>query len=379
MDILYLILFIIGCFLLSSAEKVVRLNFIKWLFIIPFCLLVANRSVRVPDTDVYMSYFLLEDPSFLFYNDYGYELGFQTLTKMFKFLVGENYTLYFGLIILTNLLIIDFALTRICKIYYLDQHDLLSSNDLGKSIKENVYSVLPLTLYVAFFGLYFNAIVLRVGIALSLLLLTSSFAIKPNKRVSDYLLIILLLVLSYFFHATAVLGVLVILIILFSKRLSKKTYIWIFSIIGVIYFLNLTSRLGGSVFAFISSLNALTMFSSKLTGYEGDSYSKIFFSEGISMKFIFYWFMSFVLILNRSPSKIYYKYLHVYLAGLAVFALFRSVLFVERVTDFFLLFSFVLFFLFLLKQVNVKFWAYFIAIVLIQLVFVLRITNAELI
>ena len=163
---------------------------------------------------------------------------------------------------------------------------------------------------------------------------------------------------------------------MFSKQLSIKTYIWIFAVSGIVYFSNLTSRLGSSVFGFISSLNNLTVLSTKLGGYEGDS--SMFISEGISMKFVFFWMMSFVLIRNVSSSKIYYKYLHVYLAGLAVFAVFRSVLLVERVTDYFLLFSFVLFYLFIIKQNSFKFWAYNFIIIILQLVFVLRITNVEL-
>lgn len=374
MSLIYIILFIIGCFLFAFFERFYKIPFAKWIFIIPFCLVIANRSLDVPDTESYMNYLLSEDASLSNYDDFGFEVGFQTYTKILKNIIDDNYTLYFALITLTNLLIIDFALTRISEIFSQEQDELITKDE--DSDTKYTYSILPLTLYVAFFGLYFNSIVLRVGISLSLLVLTSSFAIKPQKNIFDYLIIISLLFLGYFFHATAVLGLIIVLIIMYSKQLSIRIYLWICSIIALFYFSNLTSRLGDSVFGFMSSLNSFSALSTKLGNYGGES---MFNAEGISMKFVFFWLMSFVLIYNDFSSKIYYKYLHVYLTGLALFALFRSVLLVERVTDYFLLFSFVLYYLYLVQQKNFKFWLYYVVIILFQVVFVLRITNREIV
>ncbi len=88
--------------------------------------------------------------------------------------------------------------------------------------------------------------------------------------------------------------------------------------------------------------------------------------------------MVLILDIRKERSVVYAKYLNVYLLGVVIFSLFRSVLLVERVTDYFLLFSFVLFFIFLLKQRNHKFWLYYVPLVLVQMVFVLRILNREL-
>ena len=120
------------------------------------------------------------------------------------------------------------------------------------------------------------------------------------------------------------------------------------------------------------TLNEVTVLATKLSSYEGNVTQEI---EGVSMKFMFFWIMSFFLIFYSINSKIYFKYLNVYLIGLLIFGLFRSILLIERVTDYFLLFSFVCFYLFLIMQKPLKFWLYFIPIVSVQLVFVLRITN----
>ena len=339
--------------------------------------MIAFRSLDVPDTDVYMNYFMMEDADLLYYNDYGFEIGFQFLTKLIKLVVSDNYQFYFALITLINLVLIFNAVKRINKLHQ-EEYKVLSDSDVSPTTESTgFFSIILLTLYVAFFGLYFNSIVLRVGIAFSLVVFAVSYALKKNKKPVDYIVILLFLILSVLFHSTAILGFIIILIILFSKKHSFKFYFILLSIIAGFYFLNLTSRLGGVVFNIIASLNAFTLLSDKLSNYGGTQ--SLFAAEGISIKFVFYWFMSFVLLLNDNQSKLYYKLFNVYLVGLAVFALLRSVLLVERVTDYFLLFSFVLFYLFLSQKEGVKFWMFYIGIVLVQLVFVLRIINRNII
>ncbi len=74
--------------------------------------------------------------------------------------------------------------------------------------------------------------------------------------------------------------------------------------------------------------------------------SQYFFgSSRVSLKFLFFW-MSALLFIDgvRSNNSLYYfKYLNVYLFGLMIFALGRSILLIERVTDYFLIYSIILF------------------------------------
>ncbi|MCK9509123.1 MAG: EpsG family protein [Pigmentiphaga sp.] len=378
MSIVYVLVFFLTCFLFSYVERNQNISFLKWVFIVPFCVLVASRSIDVPDTDVYMTYFFNEDSSLIYYVDYGFEIGFQVLTKLLKNITEENFRIYFALITLLNLIVIDYAAKRIFSVFQKEQTEPTINSNLyeyqNDATQGRHLSIIALTLYVAFFGLYVNAVVLRAGLAFSLMVLATSFAIDIRKK-SDYIIIASLLLLAYFFHNTALLGVFIVLVLMFSKKFTLNTYLVFSVIIGVIYFVNLTPRLGSTVFDLILSLNNLTVVAYKLSEYGGAS---LFVSEGISMKFTFFWMISFILPMNDTSSKSYYKFLNVYFIGLAVFAFMRSVLLVERVTDYFLLFSFVLFYLYLIRQNNFKFWAYYIGMVLVQIVFVMRIINREM-
>ena len=375
MNFFLLISFIIICLLIVALERKCYVPFIKWIFIIPFVWIVSIRSMKVPDTEMYLEYFDLDHSDFFNFSLSTFEVGFQFFTKITKFFISDRFTFFLGLIAFINLIIIWFSTNRISKLY---QKEQFNSDSISVFEGENrffsncSFSILPLTLYVCFFGLYFNTIVLRVGMTLSLVVLASSIAVKNKKNVLDYALIISILVLGYFFHSTAVFGFLIILILLSDFKFSKKNYLWIWFVIGIIYFTNFSTWLANSVFSFMLTLNEVTVLATKLSSYEGNVTQEI---EGVSMKFMFFWIMSFFLIFYSINSKIYFKYLNVYLIGLLIFGLFRSILLIERVTDYFLLFSFVCFYLFLIMQKPLKFWLYFIPIVSVQLVFVLRITN----
>lgn len=377
MNIFFIIFFILGCFVFSYLERHFRIKFAKWIFIIPFCILAANRSISVPDTEAYTSFFDSLDTSLSISGVYGFEIGFEYLSKIIKLLLGNSSIIFMGTISMINLLIIDYSMKKINKSLYSEQKDNgkdLSGNN--RFFQDHNLSIIPLTLYVAFFGLYFNTIVLRVGIALSLIVLASTFSIKPQKVLKDYFLICGLLLLAYFFHATAIFGIFIMFIFLFTKTYKSQTYIWIMFISGVIYMLNLSSSLGDKVFNTVLSLNNLTTLSDKLNNYSGD----ITYNTGVAMKYVFFWVMGLFLIRFNSSisSKIFARYLNVYVAGIIIYSLFRSVLLLERVTDFFLAFSFILFYVFLLYQKSFKFWFFYVLIIVTQLIFILRITTIEM-
>lgn len=375
MDIPLLISFIIGCFMLIQLELKFCAPHIKWIFIVLFGLIIALRNIKVPDTELYLEYFDLDHYDLFDFSHSSFEVGFQFFTKLLKIIVLGNFEAYLGFIVIINLLIIEFSVNRIGKLYrceILERDVKLSFVGKNRFFINPMFSILPLTLYVSFFGIYLNAIVLRVGITLSLVVLASTFAIKTKKSLVDFILIIAALILAYLFHSTAIFGFLIIIILLSNFKFSKKIYLWIWFIIGIIYFTNFSTWLGNTVFSFMISLNEVTLLASKLSSYDGNVIHEI---EGVSMKFLFSWIMCFFLIYYSTNSKIFYKYLNVYLIGLTIFGLFRSILLIERVTDYFLLFSFICFYLFLIMQKPVKFWLYFIPIVFMQLIFVLRITN----
>lgn len=378
MDISLTLIFFFGCMLLTQVERHYYSPYLKWFFIIPFCLLVANRDLSVPDTEAYVNYFSSTDTFFDNFEASSFEIGFQILSKFINIIIGENFILYFGCITLINLLIINYSINRIGKLFKSEQ-EISNNAFLGENrfFRNTNFTILPLTLYAAFFGIYVNAIVLRVGIPFSLLILASSFLLKDKKNFLDILIINFLLVLSCLFHATALIGIFILLILCLNINFSIKSYFLGCLLIGLLYLFNLFPLLGNVVFSFIASLNELAFLASKLSPYEGDVLYDAD-AERISFKFCFFLIMAFVLILFKIKSKIYFKILNVYLLGLAIFAIFRSVLLIERVTDYFLIFSFIIFYLFLIMQRPFKSWMYFVLIIILQLIFVLRITNLKL-
>lgn len=374
MNVISIIIFFGTCLLICLLEKFLhtRIPFIKWLYIIFFCLITANRSILVPDTENYIDYFTTTTFSFDDFNYYSFEIGFQIFSKLIKLIVGDNVFLYFFIITFINLVIIDGTIRRLNKISTISDDIVIEDNNNCNTYSS---SILPLILYLAFYGIYFNCIVLRVGLSLSLIAFASTFMINETRTKSDYIIAILLLIIAYFIHATAILGILILMVLSFSKKLSIKNYVIIGITIGIIYFLNFSSKLGDGVTSFISSLNTLASLSTKLSNYEGN----VTFDVGISFKFVFFWIFYFILLFSNIRNNTYYKYLNLYLLGLLLFALFRPVLLIERVTDFFLFFSFIVFYLFLEKQSSLKFMLYISIMIAMQLIFIIRITNRDII
>lgn len=373
MNIVILLVFLMGCFFSTFIEKHYKLANFIWILIVPFCVIAATRNIDVPDTEIYINYYLLEDTDLSYFVDYGFEFGYQLTTKLFKLIANENHTVYFGLLTFLNSILIFIASLQLSKNLFSDDSSENRNNKFSEKTVLN--SATFYTLYIAFFGFYVNFIVLRAGVAFSFLILAMSIALKTNKKIIDYIFISILILFSISFHTTGLIGIIILLTVLFTKQYSNKFYITILSIIGLFYFLNITSRLGGVVFSYISSLNTLTMLSNKLSNYGGES---LFMSEGISMKFVFYWIMAIVMLFNVNGSPKFYRLYNVYIVGLLIFSLMRSVLLIERVTDYFLMFSFILFYVFISKKEDWKFWLYYVGIVLVQLVFVMRIINKNI-
>ncbi|WP_336664138.1 EpsG family protein [Elizabethkingia meningoseptica] len=375
MDIIILFAFVLICFLSISIEKRIQRSFSTILISILFCFIIATRNSHVPDTDGYIIYFNLEDSDLKnISNVVSYEIGFRFLTKILKN-ITENVQLYFAVITLLNLILINFSSKIIIKNY---NYFVEKSQD-NKS-KIFFISSLILLLYVAFYGIYLNAIILRAGIAFSFVFLSSSLALIPKKNLHHYLLIVVSLFIAYLFHSTAALGIIIVFILLFSKQFSRQWYISLLIITFFVYTFNIFSSLGIYIFSNIGGLlGGFSELSTKLGSYS-TGYGA-FSADGFSLKFLFFLVMGFILSFNVSVKEniLYYKLLNVYCIGIFIAGLFRSVVLVERITDYFIFFSFILFYLFLIKRKTILFWGYLILIVTIQMIFVLRITNKDLI
>jgi hypothetical protein len=349
---------------------------------IPFIILIATRSNLVPDTqnyiDLYKGLFLSN-----FTEKVGvYEMAWLILSRCIKFFAGNNYVIFFGVLTTINIIIIAFAARRLVR----------QSNEIVRN--QYFFIALFTILYMAFFGLYYNAIVLRAGIALSLLVLATTYCVQAKKKKIDYLIIVFLIFISGNMHiTTTVLGGVVICLLFFTKQYSVKRYYLLWGIIGMVYFGNLFGGWISDIFnrGDISSILSIGLFqedfTKKMDYYAQDALiHRLAFDARptISLKFVFYWLscLLFFYKIKHSPLLIAAKYLNVYMFGLFIFAFSRNILLIERVTDYFLLFSTCLFSFYLSDKKayihTINYYLVLFAVIFIQMIFALRIINREL-
>jgi len=368
MEILELAFFILTILILILFSKDYKRSYGSWYIIFVFAYIVATRSIMVPDTDAYLSYFNIEDTNLKEYsNIVTFEYGYRFITKVLKYLLNES-TLYFGAICILNMVLMKYGGRRLVNSYNV-------STTEEKSNKIIYISPLFLILYISFFGIYLNAIVLRVGLAFSLIFLAATFALNYSiGRIIKLAIIFLICTAAYLIHSTAIFGAIIMILLIFSNQKKKEFYISSLIIIFLIYLFNLSGPLGVIMYNLISSTQSDIAFFNKVGGY--DSGYGTFEADGFSLKFLFFWMMSFILSWNKDENQVYYKLLNILIIGVFLHAIFRSVVLIERITDYFTFYSIPLFYLFLIKKSKISFWIYLFALVIIQIVFVLRITNS---
>lgn len=299
---------------LTSLSLKTKYNFIPLL--IAFIVIIALRDFSVPDTEAYVSFFQSQEFSFLSNKTFLYEKGFAILTILIK-AITHNHIVYFGLLAFLNVVVIGWAFSL-----------------LGK--RENVYNINYLLIgylsYISFFGLFYNAIVLRAGLAISCLFL---LLVIENKKVH-----LILITLAFFFHQTS-LFFLIGYPFFFARKLTSKAYFLVGILLLVIHLSGFSVYFVNSLMFFLNQILASlsdTQFS-KLQIY---SKSLLNIEYNISFRLLFYelsfLFFAYSQALNKSLK--FYRFLNLYLIGLIISVFFSSVSQIFRLTDF-LLISFV--------------------------------------
>lgn len=341
-------IFIVVCILFLSVETLnkkreKRFWILRFLLAIIFSLLAAFRSLEVPDTNAYVYNFnILTSNLTNVYMSY-YEQGFTILSLLIKFLFGSNYKIYFFCITIINTFLIS-----------------KSTKNLGIRLM-----LLPTILYLSFYGLYFNFVVIRAGLAFSLLLY--SWSIFDNNRIKSMLFFLL----ACFFHQSSIFTGMVYIILFLKKKLSLDRYvIWIF-LIGVLYLVKLDSLYLGE---FIRMFGNSSYLQSQRFIYYLENNTMI---EGISIRFLLNYLIGILLILSSRNKDIkYFNFLNIYLLGMSIIALFSSFTWIERVTDFFIATNFILlsFLIESLKDRSIKLLIA-IPIIFANIFFAIRILN----
>nr|WP_321522417.1 EpsG family protein [uncultured Macellibacteroides sp.] len=327
---LLLLFFTVGVILTYTRKLYVKHTYIYLSIILS--IFIGMRDLSVPDTEGYLEFFeqtlsnsLLDIPFFSF------EPGFQLFTKLSKNIIGSNSFLYLYIISFVNFIIIYFSINNLKKI--------LDLNQLSPSYLINFNTIEFFLLYASYWGLYYCAIVLRAGIALSILVYISTLVCLPSLSRSQKIQIVGLTILSCTFHITALFGVFAIIIIKTFRKLTNKSYLLLLLIASIIFL----TRISTYIVEFL--LQYLSLFFSLVADTDLkklESYEDVQTSSQISFRYIFCLLIALFLIATKKMPLIYYKYLNVYIIGIIIGAIFSSIEAFARISDFFLIYSFIL-------------------------------------
>lgn len=337
-----------------------RGNKMYWIIAIIFSFVVGLRDFSVQDTENYAAlYWGITTFDFSSLSLFSFEPGFQYYTHFLKRITGNNLKGYFFLLSLTNYVLIYFSFCN------------WKNWQMANNKKMN--PVLFLILYCSFLGLFYNAIVVRAGLALSVLLLATALLSKPQLNYKNLFFIGCLFVIALSFHYSSFLGIVACIIYRIGKKVSFKMYIVIWTLLCLIFVLRLSPYVVSILLG--SFIYVLTIFEgtdlAKYSFYLNDLYDLTY---AIPYRGVFYFVIGWVFVHYKTENLLYYKALNVYIGGLLGTSLFYSVEQISRITDYFLIYSiFLLYFLlekYLCKKTGVLLY---LCTIIIQFIFFVRI------
>lgn len=281
-------------------------------FIAVFAWFCAVRDLNTNDAVPYKEYFEALDVQNFFEVQGQYNLFFEFFAKLCKIIVENNYKAFFAAVALFNCLLV----------YGL----LIKTRDINPN--------LAFLAYIVMFGFYYNYIVLRQGMALTMFLY-ALYYIKKNKLVS-----VIFIIMACLFHEAAVFGILIFVPLFINKNKSNSYYYCIIAIVVLLYFVKITDRLMIYCANLILHSNILPARFNKYILYVTD----IEFTYDISLMHL----INFVLIafmVNRRPANddVYEYLLDVTLIGQAFLGMFSNIVPVVRIVDFYMLACVILF------------------------------------
>jgi hypothetical protein len=312
-----------------------------YLFLFLFILIIAYRPSSLPDNSYYINFYLN-------FNDYSFtytsledllkkELGFLFLVNVSDFLFGNNVKLFFVFIFSINFL--NFLIGS--KLLLKANNDSIKENYSKHEFFKNIpfLSIPFFLLYISNYGILYNLIVLRAGLTLSFLYLAITLFMSKRKALGT-----LVFILSLFFHQTAFLGIIVLLCTYLPSKISiKKYYILLLSLL-LLYILRVDS--------FVSSFNFIRLF--ELSSDKSENIFGAYLSierdiANYSFRILLLFLKLFVILKFTDLHGFFRKILNINIVGVLILVLGASLPAFTRVSDYFLIFSFPLFYIFLLQ------------------------------
>lgn len=338
---------------------------VNCILVVFFSVLVACRPLTVPDTEAYIYMYKQIDVHTrypivnLMVPEFDAEVGYMIFCQASKFFFGEAFRLFMFIIPIINISLIAYGSKKIIQNVNKDFSDS----------KEFEYSfALILCLYTSFFGLMYNGIVLRAGLALSLTI--CSLAMYLDKK---YMKMIILFIIAFTFHKMALVGVFAIVIFHLTSILKRSNYFIVWLLIGAIAVSGLGNRIIEPIITMLQMLIYKIPILSSYTNYLSDYTSYVQYGY----KSVFFYFVGLILLFWKVNSKIYYKLLNVYYVGLTMMVFLNNINGARRIYEFMTVYVVLLLYILYRysKMEKTLIWILILGIVLISNVLALNIWN----
>ena len=366
----FILIFIILLFAFVSLQNQSKiLSFITFILVIAISSIIAFRDMNVPDTDGYVEWFLKESEFFDF-NSSPFEKGYTIFSHFFHALFGDMFRFYLGLFPILNFFLLSKASKIICIKITSSNRDINSSQIIPFNV------LLLFITYFSYYGLYHNAIILREGVATSLVILSLALFLRNNNK-KDIIGFVFYFLLALSFHTSVLVCIPMFWLIRHNVNITNDLYKIILTGILVIYllspYLNVIMDPINQLFLVLGSSDSSEF--SKFEFYDGSS---TFVNEGISFKFLFFYLFGWIFVLNKERNDLFNRMLNIYILGLLVWAIFRPILLVERITDYYTFFYVILAMVFTVQNHNKKIIPLLMQFAsFIQIVFIYRIIYTQ--
>lgn len=289
----------------KRAKKIILIS-----TVILYAVFAAIRSVsEIPDTHAYVKFFLEQtELEFFAPNKSSFEIGFVYLTRVFT-LFTSNYRVYF------------FGIA------------LIIIGMFAKAFENQKYSLIPIVLFLSFYGIYFSFIILRAGLAITF------FVYGVMKCDKSIFKTIVFFILSVLFHISSIVMIFAFLLAVCFRK-SKLNYMGVIVLLIcllTVYGSGLTSKMLTVLRDFLNSLNMNNLIIGKATSYL-TSYIQNF-SFGISKRYALNVIMFIIMLYQANTRHLEFtkkqKIINIYiLMGFILESLFGNAVLIGRLTDF---------------------------------------------
>lgn len=304
------ILLIMSALLFWAEEKKNKFkNVILGVFLVLFTLFAVFRSTEIPDTIEYIEIF---NTGSVFANTWDW--GFRLILLIG--LLFKSYRVMFFLVVAFNMCILALCIRKMTRI-----------SKCASKTKVGLYCVSVFLLFISFYGMYYNFIVIRMGSA-SLLLIYAWLLWCDEKDEKRYVKAAIAFVGACLMHRSALVGILGFVVLTKKFMLSKKQERIFIGAIGLIYFSRISYLLKDFILGILTNV---------IEGkYEYYIQNMKFDSLSISYRFVFNFLILVFMHLYDMEDTVFRRLKNVYILGMLIHACCWPIIWCGRITDFFI-------------------------------------------